>query len=154
MAKPLEQPKNVLDTRTMRGDEVVAELRKTKGLKLAVLGSHQLDAKAVASALIAQRDAIVDLVGKAPVRILTGCADVGAEKAARLAAKGITGNGAVVFHRPEITYGIKPAEQMRDVLLAQEGDALLLLTDGKKCCKHARDRFTARMKKIYEIEIG
>lgn len=142
---------NRMDTRERRADEIFAELRGTKGFKLAVLGSHSLDASAVADALLEQRDSIIELVGEKPVRLLTGCAPVGVEKAARLAAKKFTGKLAVIIHRAELTYGKKPAEQMRDILLAQESDALLLLGGGNK---HARDRFSGHGKKVYEIEIG
>lgn len=142
---------NRMDTRERRADEIFAELRGTKGFKLAVLGSHSLDASAVADALAEKRDVIVELVGDEPVRLLTGCAPAGVEKAARLAAKRFTGKLAVIIHRAELTYGQKPAEKMRDTLLAQESDALLVIGGGNK---HARERFEAHNKKVYEIEIG
>ena len=105
-------------------------------------------------AVRAQWSRIKSMFGFEPVRLLTGCANVGAEKAIRLAAKSLTGKLAVVFHRAEVTYGKRAAEEMRDILLAQEATALLLLTTGKKTCKHARDTFSSRGKKVYEVEVG
>jgi hypothetical protein len=119
-----------------------------------VLGSHSLDAVQTADALDQQWSAVIELLHFEPVRLVTGCADVGAEKATRLAAKRVTGKLAAVFHRAEATYGIKKAEEMRDVILAQQADALLLLTAGTKVCRHARERFSSLGKKVYELEVG
>jgi len=145
-----------MDTRNRSAFDIVANLRalKRRPCLLAVLGSHRVDAGELSDAFCFSWPAIQAQVGSEPVRLLTGCADGGAEKAVRLAAKSITGKLAVVFHRAEITYGKKPAEEMRDVLLAQEADALLLLTAGKRVCKHARERFGARGKKVIEVEVG
>ena len=148
--------KNSMDTRNRSAFDIVNDLRSVKKpCLLAVLGTHDVDARALAGALCSpQWSLIVAPIGFTPARLLTGCADVGVEKAVRTAAKNITGKLAVVFHRAEITYGKKAAEEIRDLLLAQEADALLLLTVGRKVCKHARDKFGARGKKVYEIEVG
>lgn len=146
-----------MDTRNRSAFDVVADLRamKRRPCLLAVLGSHNVDARELAAVLRSQWLAVQARVGFEVVRLLTGCADVGTEKAARLAAKDVTGKLAVVFHRAELTYGKKPAEEMRDTLLAQEADALLLFTTGsKRVCKHARERFSSRGKKIFEIEVS
>jgi hypothetical protein len=145
-----------MDTRNRSAFDIVADLRamKRRPCLLAVLGSHAVDAGELAKALRVQWSDIARQVGFSPVRLLTGCADGGAEKAVRLAARGVTGELAVVFHRAEITYGRKAAEEMRDLLLAQEADALLLLAAGKRVCKHARERFGSRGKKVIEIEVG
>lgn len=148
--------KNRMDTRNRSAHDIVAYLRSIKGRPclLAVLGSHAVDAGELADALRSQWSDITGQVGFEPARLLTGCADGGAEKAVRLAARDVTGELAVVFHRAEITYGRKAAEEMRDLLLAQEADALLLLTVGKRVCRHARERFGSRGKKVIEIEVG
>lgn len=147
---------NSWDTRNRSAFDIVTDLRsmKKRPCLLAVLGSHNVDARELAGALIAQWREIVYTVGFDPVRLLTGCADVGVEKAVRLVSKNVTGKLPVVFHRAEITYGKKAAGGMRDVLLSQEADALLLLTAGKKTCKHARERFGSRGKKVFEVEIA
>ncbi len=146
--------KNRMDTRNRSAFDVVADLRKIGSARLlAVLGTHQVDAGATSDALALAWPMIVGLVGFEPVRLLTGCSPSGVEKAVRIFSKSVTGKLAVVFHRAEITYGSKRAEEMRDILLAQEAGALLLVTAGKKVCKHARDMFSSRMKRVYEIEV-
>lgn len=147
---------NTMDTRNRSAFDVVGDLRalKRRPCLLAVLGSHRVDAGELSDALCLSWSVIQVQVGFEPVRLVTGCADGGAEKAARMAAKSITGKLAVVFHRAEVTYGKKPAEEMRDLLLAQEADALLLLAVGKKVCKHASYLFAVRGKKVYEVEVG
>jgi hypothetical protein len=142
-----------MDSRNTSAFDIVAELRKVKGFKLAVLGSHQLDAKKVAHDLFdLRREVITGFVGHEPVILLTGCADVGVEKAARLVAKKLTGRLAVVFHRASFTFGAKKAEEMRDGLLAQEADALLIIGKGKVCQAAAR-LFGTFNKKVFEIEL-
>lgn len=138
---------NQMDSRNRSAFDIVADLKKVKGFKLAVLGSHNVDAKTLASALPEAIQQVLNNDWKDPLLVMTGCAPVGVEKAVRLAAKEMTGRSAVVFHRAETVYGPKKAEQMRDVLLAQEADALLIISSGKKTCKHARDRFSSRMKR-------
>lgn len=138
---------NKWDTRERSAFDIVADLRKhKKANKVAVLGPHDVDASALAEVL---PDAIRSAVGD-PDFILTGCADVGTEKAARLIAKKLTGERAVVFHRAHMVYGFKKAEQMRDILLAQESTSLVVVGTLNK---HARARFRAHGKKVYEVEI-
>lgn len=154
--------KNQMDSRNRSAALIVHDLRELPGSPLvppgrrllAVLGSHQFDAGKLAEAMRRRWSTFTTVVGFEPVRIVTGCAPSGAEKAARMVARDVTGRLAVVFHRAEITYGRGPAEQMRDVLLAQEADALLVLTTGRKVCAHARDRFRGHGKKVHEIEVG
>lgn len=121
---------------------------------LAVLGSRNVDAGVLADAMRTQWPQFAAPIGFDPIRLMTGCAEAGVEKAARLAAKSITGKLAVVFHRAEVTYGKKPADEMMASLIAQEADALLILTTGKPICAFARSRFIAWNKKVYEIEIS
>jgi hypothetical protein len=143
------------DTRRCAAFEVVDALREQgKGRVLAVLGSHRVPAGELSRTLRARWGDVVDLVRFEPERIVTGCAPAGTEKAARLLAPRVTSGRAVVFHRAEVTYGRKGGEEMRDVLLAQEATSLLLVTTGAPVCRHARERFGARMKRVYEIEIG
>lgn len=146
---------NSMDTRNRSAFDVVKDLRgKFDGhYKVAVLGSHQIDATSLAAVLA---DAVEREVGPhEPFLVVTGCAPVGVEKAARLMAKDYTGRPAVVFHRADIVYGPKKAEEMRDVLLAQEASCLVVVTLGgkKKTCQNLRDRFTARGKKVHVIEV-
>lgn len=147
--------KNPFDTRVRGADEIFADLRMLRGdtkgpCVLAVLGTHKVDEKALADAIKEQWDEIVKVVGFEPKRIMTGCVDVGTEKAARLVAKKVTGNTPVVIHRPEMTYGVKEAEEIRDMLMAREADALLVVG---KANKHARQRFIGWHKVVHEIEI-
>lgn len=146
---------NTFDSRNRSAFEIVKDLRAlgTIACRLAVLGSHGLDAKQVSAAIGRSWSDVCDMVGFEPVRLVTGCADIGAEKAVRIIAKDVTGKLAAVFHRAEATYGPKEAERLRDIILAQQCDALLLLTDGGKCCKHARDRFRSLNKKVFELEV-
>lgn len=150
--------KNRMDSRNRSAFDIVHDLRemgaRERARLLAVLGTHHLDASDAADALRSQWSTVVDLIGFEPSRIVTGCGEGGTEKVARLIAKGVTGKLAVVFHRAVFTYGIKHAEEMRDLLIAQESGALLLVMVGKKVCKRARDLFGARMKKTFEIEVG
>lgn len=146
---------NVMDSRNRSAFEIVADLKAlgTVACRLAVLGSHDLDATQVSGLLTRSWSDVCDMVGFEPERVVTGCADVGAEKAMRLAAKEATGKLAAVFHRATTQFSVKQAEQVRDIILAQQCDALLLLTDGGKCCKHARERFGSLNKRVYELEI-
>lgn len=159
--------KNQFDTRVRSAHDVVSDLRFMYGLSgpangigrephtlVAILGSNRFSARDAADALVVNWGTVIDQFGFEPMRVLTGCGEVGAEKAARLAAKRLTGRLAVVFHRAELTYGRRQAEEIRDTLLAQEADALLLLTTGSKVCRHARERFSSRGKKVIEVEIS
>lgn len=146
-----------MDTRVRGADVIFAELRELRGevggpVVLAILGLHTIDASDLAKALPRQWDEIVEHVGFTPKLLMTGCVDVGTEKAVRIAAKKITGRSAVVIHRAEMTYGKKPAEEMRDTLMAREADALVVIGT-KNTCKHARERFVGWHKVVYEIEI-
>lgn len=145
---------NSMDSRNRSAFEIVADLRLVDGLKLAVLGSHNLDWKETRAMLVKHRSTIVELVGDQPVRLLTGCRDSGAEKAVRFAARDFTTQLAVVFHRAELTYTAKAAEGMMLALLSQEANALLVLSNGAPVCANARSRFVARNKPVFEIEIG
>lgn len=145
---------NKMDSRVRSAFDICADLRKISGLKLAVLGSRRLEAKDVRSMLIDQRSTICELVGAEPRRLVTGDLEVGAEKGVRLAAKEFTGKRPVVFHRAEMTYGKKGAENMLYQVLTQHTDALLLLTVGKTICDDAVYLFKANRKKVYEVEVG
>lgn len=145
---------NQMDTRNRNAFEIVEELRKIEGLKLAVLGSHNLNVNDTHKAIVDHWSEITELVGEDPERLLTGCRPSGSEKAVRLAAKEVTGKLAVVFHRADVTYSPKMAQEMMVNLLAQEADALLVLSNGSPVCAEARSRFIARNKKVYEIEVG
>jgi len=148
--------KNQMDTRNRSGFDVVADLRKLDRRRLlAVLGSHNVPADEVAQSLREQWPQVVGIVGFEPVRLVTGCAPVGAEKAARLVAKSVTGKLAVVFHRADLVYGSKHAEGMRDMMVVQESAALLLLvTAAGKSFKNLRYLFPVNGKKVHEIEVG
>ena len=148
--------KNQMDTRNRSGFDVVADLRKLDRKRLlAVLGSHSIPANEVAKSLREQWSQVVGMVGFEPVRLITGCAPAGAEKAARLIAKSVTGKLAVVFHRADLVYGPKHAESMRDMLVVQEASVLLLLvTKPGQGLKNMRYLFPANGKKIHEIEVG
>ena len=119
---------------------------------LAVLGSHDVDAGLLAKAFRLRWPMVFDMVGFKPGRLITGCADRGVELAARLAARDITGQLAVIFHRASFC-GTKKAEEILDKLLAQEADALLIVSTGGKVCTRVRDLFTQKEKRVIEIEI-
>lgn len=146
--------KNRMDTRERGADVIVAELRELQGIKLAVLGSNNIPAKAAADAIIDHRKAIIDMIGGSPVRLVTSCRPVGAEKAARLAAKRFTGKLAVVFHRAEMSFGIRNADIMANMIIERESNALLVLSTGKKASELLSARFKQNGKKVYEIEIS
>lgn len=132
--------------------DVIGDLRAHHGMRVAILGSHQIPAGRIAKALDQQWSTIVELLGFEPSMIVTGDADVGAEKAARLVAKKVTGKLATVFHRATTVYPLLQAEAVRDAILAQHTEALLVL--GKKCCKQARKHFHRYKRSVYEIEIN
>lgn len=142
-----------MDTRERDANVVLADLREAVGIKLAVLGSHNIDAKLSADAIVEHRKAIIAMVGGSPVRLVTSCRPVGAEKAARLAAKRFTGQLAVVFHRAEMTYGIKVADMMANMIIERECSALLILSTGRAACELLSARFKQNKKPVYEIEI-
>jgi hypothetical protein len=147
--------KNQFDTRNRGADVIFTDLRMLRAdtsgaCVLAVLGTHRVDAQELADVLRTQWPEIVAAVGFEPKRLMTGCAEGGTEKAVRLAAKSITGKLPVVIHRAEMTYGKKPAEEMRDTLMAREADALVVIGNA---CKHARERFVGWHKVVHEIEI-
>lgn len=145
-----------MDTRNRHSSLIWDDLKKYKRqCILAVLGSHNVPAGQVAASLRERWPAVMAMIGFEPVRLLTGCAPVGVEKAARIVAKTVTGKLAIVFHRAELVYGVKAAEQMRDGLIVQEANALLLLSVRLgKGMKNIRYLFPANGKKIHEIEVG
>lgn len=149
--------KNQMDSRNRDAREIQTALEALGGdqCRLTIAGSHNLDAGETANALRESWSDIVDMIGFEPKLIITGCRPVGAEKAARLAAKDLTGKLAVVFHRPELVHSIKDAEMFMNICLSKAGDALLLLSPGKKLvCKNLRQQFTQWQKKIHQVEVG
>jgi len=146
--------KNQMDTRERDANEVIADLREAAGIKLAVLGSQTLAAKLCADAIVEHRKAIIKMIGGTPVRLVTSCRPVGAEKAARLVAKRFTGQLAVVFHRPEMTHGIKVADMMANMIIERECSALLVLSTGRAACELLSARFVQNKKPVYEIELS
>lgn len=150
--------KNRMDSRNRDAREIVADLDKVgRGpCRLTIAGSRKLDTSAVADALREQWSQIVGLVGFEPKRIVTGCAPEGAEKAARLAARDVTGELAAVFHRSTMTHGPATAEIFLNILLSRAGDALLILAPNKKpACAKLRCAFAEHPgKKIYQVEVG
>jgi hypothetical protein len=128
--------------------------------RLVVVGSHKLDPDRLADSLVEQWSSIVDLVGFRPKRVITGCAPVGAEKAARLAAKRLTSKLAVVFHRPMFTPSgflqtAKTAEMFLNVWLAKAGDAALILATGSKpTCANLRGSLAEWDRRSYQVEVG
>ncbi len=147
-----------MDSRVRDAREIVADLDAMgpDPCRLTIAGSRKLDTSAVADALREQWPQIVELVGFEPKRIVTGCAPEGAEKAARLAARAVTGELAAVFHRSTMTHGPATAEIFLNILLSRTGDALLILAPNKKpACAKLRCAFAEHPgKKIYQVEVG
>lgn len=149
--------KNRMDTRNRDAKEVVADLAAmgSRRCRLVVVGSHNLDASKTAEALREQWSSIVEVVGFSPDRIITGCSPVGAEKAARLVARSVTGELAAVFHRPELVHSIRNAEMFMNVLLAKVGDAALILAPSSKpTCANLRRSLGEWDKRTYQVEVG
>lgn len=149
--------KNRMDSRNRDAKEIFADLDALgkKPCRLIVVGAHSLDPRATADALVDQWSSIVDLIGFEPKRIITGCRPVGAEKAARLTAKRVTGKLAAVFHRPELVYNAKAAEMFMNIWLARSGDtALILATGSKMTCANIRASLLEWGKKFYQVEVG
>lgn len=146
--------KNQMDSRNRDAKAIVSDLAAERGC-LVVVGSHKLDPAATAEALRASWKPIVRMVGFEPTRIVTGCAAGGAEKAARLAARSLTGKPAAVFHRPDITHGSKQAEMFLNILLSRTGNAgLILATSAKPACVNFRRSMVEWGKKFYQVEVG
>lgn len=148
---------NQFDTRIRDANEIFQDVRilrgDTKGpVALAILGTHNVDCSALIAALREQWREIEKFVKFEPKLIMTGCATVGTEKAARLVAKSLTGRAAVVIHRATTVFTVAVAEETRDVLMAREADALLVI--GANACKHVRERFTGWHKVVHEVIIG
>lgn len=150
--------KNRMDSRNRDAREIVADMDAVGPgpCRLTVAGSRKLDTSAVADALREQWPAIINLIGFQPAWIVTGCAPEGAEKAARLAARDVTGERAVVFHRSTMIHGPATAEIFLNILLSRVGDALLILAPNKKpACAKLRCAFAEHPgKKIYQVEVG
>jgi predicted secreted Zn-dependent protease len=149
--------KNTMDSRNRDAKAIIADLAALGegSCRLVVVGSHKLDPSQTASALREQWSSIVELVGFEPKRIITGCAPGGAEKAARLVAKSVTGKLAAVFHRPELVHSAKTAEMFMNILLAKTGDvALILATGTKPTCSNLRHSLGEWRKRSYQVEVG
>ncbi len=149
--------KNTMDSRNRDAREVRdALLAMGDGMRrLVVVGSHNLVADETADALRDQWSAIVKLVGFRPERIVTGCSPVGAEKAARLVAKSVTGKLAAVFHRPELVNSAKDAAMFMNIMLARTGDAALILaTSSRPTCANLRRQLGEFGKRLYQVEVG
>lgn len=149
--------KNQMDSRNRDARAVVADL-KAMGehrCRLVVAGSHKLDPVETSWAIREQWPEIVKFLGWRPERIVTGCAPGGAEKAARLAAKGVTGKLAAVFHRPELVHSARQAEMFMNILLSKAGDAALILATGTKpTCTNLRRSMGEWDKRSYQVEVG
>lgn len=153
---------NQMDSRNRDAKLIFADLEALGSgpCRLVVVGSHKLDPASLADSLVDQWSAIVDLVGFEPRRVITGCAPVGAEKAARLAAKRVTGKLAVVFHRPMFTQAgliqsTKTAEMFMNIWLAKAGDAgLVLAPNAKPTCANLRKSLAEWGRRCYQVEVG
>jgi len=148
---------NQMDSRNRDAKLIFADLEAMgrEPCRLVVAGSAWLDPGATADALVEQWPAIVELVGFEPRRIITGCAQGGAEKAARLAARRVTGKLAAVFHRPELVYNKKTAEMFMNIWLAKAGDAALILATGSKpTCANLRGSLAEWDRRSYQVEVG
>lgn len=148
---------NQMDSRNRDAKAISADLEALgrDPCRLVIVGSRVLDPGQMAGALVEQWSSIVGLVGFRPKRIVTGCLPAGAEKAARLAAKRLTGKLAAVFHRPELVYNTKTAEMFMNVWLAKAGDAALILATGSKpTCANLRGSFAEWGKLSYQVEVG
>ncbi len=146
--------KNRFDSRNRDAREIVADLTKEKR-RLAIVGSKNLEqAGRLVAGLRAQWSEIVELVGFEPERIVTGDAIGGAEKAARLLARSVTGKLAAVFHRADLLHRSQ-SEMFLNILLARTSDAALILaTSGKPTCMPLRHSLTEWGKKYYQVEVG
>lgn len=149
--------KNTFDSRNRNAGEIVGDLRALKKKRgepclVAVLGSHAVNVKETTAYLRKAWPSFCSVSGISPARVMTGCADVGAEKAVRVAAKQLTGKLSVVIHRADYM-GVSVAEVMRDTILANEADALLILTNGGRVCRRARELFVERKKPVYELNV-
>lgn len=144
---------NQMDSRNRAADVVMADaLALGDACRLVVAGSHNLRVEDVVQALRGSWVDVVELVGFRPARIVTGCSPSGAEKAARVAARSLTGALPVVFHRP--LTNARNAEILMDVCLARAGDALLLLAQSTRPInKHLRGSFHDWRKPVYQVEI-
>jgi len=147
---------NQMDSRNRDAKEILADLEAMgrEPCRLVVSGSRALDPEQMADALTEQWSSIVELVGFRPARVVTGCLPVGAEKAARLAAKRVTGKLAVVFHRPDMVHSATAAEMLMNILLSKSGDAALILaTNSKPACTNLRRQFAGWDKRVYQVEV-
>lgn len=148
---------NQMDSRNRDAAAIVKDLAALgrEPCRLVVVGSHKLDPGATADAIVDQWSAIVDLVGFHPKQVVTGCAPGGAEKAARLLAKRVTGKLSAVFHRPELVHSAKNAEMFMNILLAKVGDAALILaTSTKPTCVNLRRSFGEWGRLSHQVEVG
>lgn len=146
-----------MDSRNRDAKEILADLAVlgAEPCRLVVVGSHKLDPSDTASALREQWSSIVELIGFEPRRLITGCAPGGAEKAARLLAKQVTGKLAAVFHRPTMVNSAKTAEMFMNILLSRAGDAALILaTSAKPTCMNLRGSLAEWDKRSYQVEVG
>lgn len=146
-----------MDSRNREAPAIVADLAAmgSERCRLVVVGSHKLSPGETADALREQWAAIVELVGFEPRRIITGDAPGGAEKAARLVARSVTGKLAAVFHRPELVNSARNAEMFMNILLAKTGDAALILAVGTKpTCANLRRSLGEWEKRTYQVEVG
>lgn len=148
--------KNRMDTRNRDAKLVRADLEAMgPGPSLLVIvGNHGLRAARTADALAGQWSEIVDLVGFTPRRIVTGCAPSGAEKAARLVARRVTGKLPVVFHRPDLVFGFQKSNVFLNIDLSRWGHALLVLAKGSRpICDNIRQMFNEWDKKFYQVQV-
>lgn len=150
---------NPMDSRNRDASEIIAAMealgREMAPCRLVIVGSHNLDPRETADALHEQWSAIVGLVGFRVQQVITGCAPAGAEKAARLVAKRVTGRLAVVFHRPDLVHSARDAEMFMNVSLAKTGDAAVVLaTSSKPTCANLRRSFAEWGKRVHQVEVG
>ena len=105
----------------------------------------------VSALIVKQWTEVVKALG-APTRILSGGAK-GVDAVAEKLAKQLTGKKAIVFKAAWESYG-KSAGPIRNTLLAQEGDGLLLIWDGRSRGSADMLRVMYAFKKpVFEIEV-
>lgn len=142
-----------LDSRKLDVWVMSEELQKMKGFKLVIAGGRDIPVKKVKRIIKFNWKNIMSTFKiKKPKIIITGCAD-GVDKAARKMAKKLTGKRACVFAAEWERYG-KSAGPRRNELMAQEGDGLLLIWNGKsRGSASMLSKMQAHNKPIMEIMV-
>ena len=127
--------------------------KQRAGFKLAICGSRHLDLK-LATKLIREHYplALKAFKAKRATAIISGGA-TGVDRAAANLAHKLTGSLAYLFLADWTVYG-NMAGPIRNALITQEADGLLLIWDGKSHgSRDVRYKFGACGKPIYEVEV-